>query len=303
VRTTVSIPLHASATWVETVVEDVRQLAPVARVVVSDATGLDDALERVRAAVAGSAGADDVVWLGPRPLEPGWVAHGNDLLARVTTDYAMWLPHDDLVGPDWVVAAEAALDADPGAALASGTVVSIDDEPGIESPGHVLVPADDLAEPDVALRLASALRHVMRPQPELLGMLFRAVVRRATAPPLPATEDGVWADVLWAVSALAAGHLAPIDATYSKRWYPTSAHRAWPDMYAEPGLRLDVLPRALQAAPPDARVAALAAGWEQDRLRIEAEATELAVSRARAAAAREAALQAEVDRLRAGTDH
>ena len=88
-RTTVSIPLHASATWIDTVVEDVRQLAPVARVVVSDATGLDDALDRVRAAVAESAGADDVVWLGPRPLEPGWVAHANDLLARATTDYVM----------------------------------------------------------------------------------------------------------------------------------------------------------------------------------------------------------------------
>ena len=121
----------------------------------------------------------------------------------------------------------------------------------------------------------------MRPQPELLGMLFRAVVRRASAPPLPATEGGVWADVLWAVSVLAAGHLAPIDATYSKRWYASSAHRSWPDMYADPRLRLELLPRALQAAPPDARVAALAAGWEQDRLRIEGEATELAVCRAR----------------------
>ena len=66
----------------------------------------------------------------------------------------------------------------------------------------------------------------------------------------------------------------------------------------KPGLRLELLPRALQAAPPDARVAALAAGWEQDRLRIEAEATELAVRRARAAAAREAALQADIDRVR-----
>jgi hypothetical protein len=296
------MPLHASAMWVDTVVEDVRRLAPVARVVVSDATGLDDALDQVRAAVAGSPGVDDVVWLGPRPLEPGWVAHGNDLLARAATEYVMWLPHDDLVGPEWVLAAEGALDAEPGAALACGTVVSIDDEPGIESPGRVLVPAPDLAEPDVTLRLASALRLAMRPQPELLGMLFRSVVRRAVAPPLPATDGGVWADVLWAVSVLAAGHLAPIDATYSKRWYAASAHRSWPDQYAEPALRLELLPAALRSAPPEAQVAALAQGWEQDRVRMLDDANELAVSRIRAASAREAALQAEVDRLRAELD-
>ena len=296
-RTTVSIPLHASAKWVDTVVEDVRQLAPVARVVVSDATGLDDSLDRVRAAVAGSPGADQVVWLGPRPIEPGWVAHGNDLLARATTEYAMWLPHDDLVGPEWVQAAETALDADPGAALACGTVVSIDDEPGIEAPGRVLAPAADLADPDPSARLAAALRHVMRPQPELLGMLFRAVVRRASAPPLPATDDGVWADILWAASALGTGHLAVIDATYRKRWHRSSAHRAWPDLYAEPGLRLHLLPAALRSAPFEAQVAALASGWEQDRERLLVQANELAVARIRAASAREAALKAEVDRL------
>jgi hypothetical protein len=297
-RTTVSIPLHASAAWVDDIVENVRRLAPVARVVVSDATGVDDALDRVRAVVAGSPAADQVAWLGPRALEPGWVAHCNDLLARADTELAMWLPHDDLVGPEWVLAAEAALDAHPGAVMACGTVVSIDHEPDIEAPGHVLVPAADLADPDVARRLAAALRHVMRPQPELLGMLFRSVVRRSAVPSLPATDGGVWADVLWALSCLAGGHLVPIDATYRKRWYGSSEHRAWPDLYAEPRLRLELLPDALRGAPPEAQVAALAHGWEQDRERMRVDANELAVSRIRAASAREAALQAELDRLR-----
>lgn len=299
-RTTVSIPLHASARWVDTVVANVGALVPVARVVVSDATGVDDSLDRVRAALGPA--ADEVTWLGPRPLAPGWVAHGNDLLARAATPFVMWLPHDDLVGADWVVRSEAALDADPAAVLACGTVTSVDDEAGIEAPGRDLVPAHDLTTRDPSLRLAAALRHVMRPEPELLGMLFRAVVRRAAAPPLPATGevgDGVWADVLWALEVLAAGHLAPVEATYRKRWYEGSAHRDWPDLYAEPRLRLELLPAALRTAPPEAQVAALVHGWEEDRRRIHDQQTELAVSRARAAAAREAALEAEIGRLRA----
>lgn len=301
VRTTVSVPLHGSARWVDSVVANVAGLAPVARVVVSDATGVDDALDRVRAALGAT--ADAVTWLPPRPLAPGWVAHANDLLARATTPYVMWLPHDDLVGADWVVRSEAALDADPAAALACGTVTSVDDEAGIEAPGRDLLPADDLAERDPSGRLAAALRHVMRPEPERLGMLFRAVVRRDAAPPLPVTDvagDGVWADVLWALQVLAAGHLAPIDAVYRKRWYEGSAHRDWPDLYADPRLRLDLLPAALRSAPPEAQVAALVHGWEEDRRRLHDQQTELAVSRARAAAAREAALQAEVERLRTG---
>ena len=300
-RTTVSIPLHASARWVDQVVANLRALAPVAHLVVSDATGVDDALDEIRRAV-GDIGPE-VTWLGPRDLDAGWVAHGNDLLARVATPYAMWLPHDDEVGPDWVHAAEAALDADPAAALACGTVVSVDDEPDIESPGYVLVPAADLGERDVTGRLVAAVRHVMHPSPELLGMLYRSVVRRDAVPPLPATgPDGRWADVLWALSVLASGHLAPIAATYRKRWHAGSAHRSWPDLYDDPRLRTELLPAALTGAPPEAQVTAMAHGWEEDRRRIHDQQVDLAVSRSRAASAREAALAAEVERLRAGPD-
>ena len=98
-RTTVLIPLHRSEPWFEVVSRNLRTLAPVANLVVSDATGSDDTWERLRARHADL----PITWLGTRPLEPGWVAHCNDLLARTDTELAMWLPHDDDLTADSMV--------------------------------------------------------------------------------------------------------------------------------------------------------------------------------------------------------
>ncbi len=183
-RTTVSIPLHASAPWVDVVVGNVERLAGVARVVVSDATGADDALERVRDAVGTRPGVE---FLGPRSLAAGWVAHSNDLLSRASTPYVMWLPHDDDIDADWVVAAERELDAHPDAVLAVGAVGSVVDRDGmVEHSGRIELDPR-LTGGDAGTRMLAGGLEWLGGRGCPLGLLFRSVARREAAVPLPTT--------------------------------------------------------------------------------------------------------------------
>jgi hypothetical protein len=84
-RTTVAIPLHASARWFDVIGANLDRLAGHARLVVSDPTGLDDTLSRLR---IGREHVDGIEWR-TTATAPGWVAHCNALLAEATTEYFM----------------------------------------------------------------------------------------------------------------------------------------------------------------------------------------------------------------------
>jgi hypothetical protein len=268
VRTTVLVPLHASTRWTQVVAGNIERLAPHARLVVSDAAGLDDGLDRLRAQVGD---LPDCEWLGPRPLAPGWVPHCNDLLSRATTEFVMWLPQDDEVDADWIQLAEKALDADPGAVLALGLLRSLEAEDRANPSTIAIAPHEPFAAPEVEDRVREALGVCIRGRVGLLGAAFRGVFRRDRGVPLPAAlaPEGAWADVLWALSMLAVGSFTPTGAIYWKRWYAGNTHGRWPDLLADKDLRAQALPRALEQLPAGMRERLLAECWasEADLLR------------------------------------
>ncbi len=266
-RTTVLIPLHASARWLPVVTGTIERLAPSARLLVSDATGLDDTLDRLRERFGARAGIE---WVGQRPLARGWVAHCNDLVERSTTEFVMWMPHDDETDGDWVTLGEQALDANPGAVLALGRLRSLErDAEGTEDralPSHIVLDAHvPFLAPDAASRATEALDVCLRGNTSLLGAAFRGVVRREAAVPLPDTgDDGAWADILWAISMLTVGAYAATDAVYWKRWHVANTHSTWRDPRRDPSFRAQVLPDALHALAPVVRAQVLAAAWAAD---------------------------------------
>ena len=261
-HTTVAIPLHASARWFEVIDANLTRLAGHAQVVVSDPTGLDDTLVRLKAR---HAHVDGITWR-TTTTAAGWVAHCNALLAEATTEYFMWLPHDDEIGPEWVYLAEQELQRDPNAMLTVGVIVPVG--AGVEFPFN---PAFTLSDPEE--RVAAALADLVTGRARTLGLLYRAVFRRAGASPLPETE---YADVPWAIAMLATGHAVQIDAPYRKRWHPTSVSASWSPMLVLPGFRsthiADAVSRVGARAP-----ALLAHAWESEITPIATRRAELAV--------------------------
>ncbi len=263
-RTTVLVPLHASGAWEEVVAGNLTRLTGHADLVVSDATGVDDTLDRLRRRFGERPG---IAWLGPRPLRSGWVAHCNDLLARTRTELVTWLPHDDEVDADWVRLGEQALDAHPDAVLALGRLRSVD-RPGAAPLAYDPHPPFQGSDP--VDRMLAALEVALRGDASPLGAAFRGVFRPDRAVPLPDTDAaGSWADVLWAVEMLTLGPFAPTDAVYRKRWYAGNTHGTWRSARRDPAFRAELLPRALAGLPAQTRSRVLATAWAQDAARAD----------------------------------
>jgi hypothetical protein len=304
VRTTVLVPLHGSARWLPVVTGTIERLAPHAQLLVSDATGVDDTLARLRERFGH---LENVEWVGPRPLPAGWVAHCNDLLERARTEYVMWMPHDDETHPAWVTLGERALDDSPGAVLALGRLQSLEqNELGVDDrsvPSRVTYdPHPPFLDSDAEKRVGEALRLCFRGPGSLLGMAFRGVFRRESAVPLPDTgPDGAWADILWAIRMLGVGSFTSTEAAYWKRWYDGSTHDRWARRGTDPLFRTEYLPVAVSPLDPAARMRVLMAAWAEDASVYEERITRMAARReaaARAARDRLAASQARVRELR-----
>ena len=202
---TVTIPLFRSAPWLEVIERNVTRLAGVARVIISDPTGADEAFLALQDRGFGAS----VEFAGARDLEPGWVAHCNDLAARARTPYVMWLSHDDEIEPAWVHASVAALDRDPTAVAAVGRVTG-------ESPRAEFAQNPDYSSRSQRDRVAAGLRDLVQGRPDSLGLLFRSVQRRELAPLLLPTPNDAWADVPWALKMLSRGPVAFHDEPFFK---------------------------------------------------------------------------------------
>jgi len=259
-RTTVAIPLHASAEHLEVVAGNVERLRLVADVVVSDATGVDDTLARLRERL----GEDAATWRGPDPAGAGWVAHCNLLLAEARTEFFAWLPHDDEADADWVLAGEAALDAHPDAVAATGRVEPIGEVPG--APGFAM--PDELGSPDAEARVRAGLQALSEGDGSALTVLFHGVLRRALTPALPLTEGDAWADTPWALEALVAGPVVRTDSTYRKSWDPGTASALWSPLERTEGFRDGAWVAAIRGLAPEARARVLAAAWETEARRL-----------------------------------
>jgi hypothetical protein len=284
-KTTVLVPLHRSARWFDVVAGNIDRVAPVASVMVSDVTGVDDTLERLRQRFAGQAG---VSFLAPRPLAPGWVAHSNDLLARTSTPYAMWLPHDDEIDASWITESEELLDARPDVVATLGDVTGIYEPEGTPSYWtHVLEPSfTSTIDFD---RCVSAVRTAVVGDTSNLGALFRVVFRSRSAPPLPRFLEGdEWADVLWAVRLLTGGAIARLpSARYRKRFYDGNTHGSWRDIRSTPTFRSRDIVDALADLPSNEALRVIAAVWSEEVLALTGAGSPISASDARAAGVEE----------------
>lgn len=268
-RTTVLVPLHRAAPWRERVLDTVLQLLPVARVVLSDATEHDDTLDQLADRLAQHPDRAALELVGARPLDPGWVAHANDLQRSVVTEFCMWLPQDDVVGPDWVRAGERALDARSDAVLAVGAL-RLEGEGSTE----LLPPIDAYAAPAAVDRVRAALRRQFFTGPPGLGHAFRGVQRASARIPLPTvTVDGIdpalgWkADVLWALRLLSHGAFVPIDAVYRKTVHAASASHRWPGENLTPGFRARLVEQ-LDGLSDAERLALVTELWDEEAARL-----------------------------------
>lgn len=279
-RSTVAIPLHRSAPWIETVADNIARIRPFARVVVSDATEQDDTLARLRARLPG----EDIEWLGRRDLAAGWVPHCNDLLARSTTEFFMWMPHDDDLHADWVLDGQAALDLAPDAVMAVGRIDVERRDGSDRGPDAALTLDPRLSDSDLQLRVASAVGFVVDGSASALGAAFRGLLRRETAQPLPAVDDqGSWADLLWGIRMAVGGRFVESAGRYLKRWHAENTHTEWRNLRLDERLRRDLIPAALSDLDPEARTVVLATAWAAEVARSDRLLRAVAEERARIA--------------------
>ena len=265
-RTTVSMPLHGSAQWIDVIAGNIERLAPVSQVVVSDVSSLDDTLDVLRARFGGHPGVE---FLEPRAIAPGWVSHCNDLLARARTPFGMWLPHDDDVDQSWITEGERLLDADPSMIAAVGDIVMINQRDPNAPPWRIAL-LDEFGAPAATSRAATALRATLIGDASSLGLLYRAMVRTSVAPALPTIPaDGHWADVFWGIQLVVRGGVVRMPtAEYRKRLHAGNTHSLWGNLLLEPTLREEHLPRALADLQPAAVTRLLAEAWTAEALEL-----------------------------------
>lgn len=279
---TVLVPLHRSGPYIEIVASNLERLAGGCQLVVSDVHDdrvIDDLRERL-------ADSDAIRWLGPREVEPGWVAHYEDLRQHVETPFFLWLPHDDEIDLDYVVRCRAALD-DPRVVAATGVIETV------RGPGLLDIECPPM--PDVG----HARRYVARANELLfewnLGVAFRSVFRTDAVPPLVDTnERSEWADIVWTYGVVLDGELVEVpEARYRKRFYEESTHSRWrpgvhpralPHLHREVFRRLDLPGRYEIADELVARSAAIGVD-EIDRYRLDRDHARDEVERTRTHAA------------------
>lgn len=266
-RSTVGIPLHNSATWIDNVIRNIEKLSTVAQVLVSDHVENDDTLQRVKQKFLDHS---NVSFLGKRPGVKSWAEHCNQLRDSCTTEFFMWLPHDDEVGTDWITRGQHALDANQEAVLAVGSlrrVTQHDEE-------KILIPSleNEILDP-VERMYRALLRQFVSGDPGF-GESFRGLQRTALTPRLPDLDDafpshpkGWKADVFWSIEALSLGPFVAIDAEYRKLFYPTSESATWEMANNVPGFRVELLKRIQHLSQED-RVVLLSRVWDAEASRL-----------------------------------
>ena len=267
-RTTVAIPLHASAPWLSVVEANLRRLAGRAQIVVSDGSGLDDTLDQLRERCTDLPG---IVWRSAT-TPGGWVGHCNVLLDEATTEYFMWLPHDDDIDDRWVPEAERVLDHDDSVVLALGDTL------GSMADGQIVALNLDarLSDPDVNERLAAVADIWVNGETSSLGVSFRGVFRRAGAPALPQLDAvGSWSDLLWAGNFLSQGRFATTTARYLKRYHSANTHGVWARMRDGDQMRTALLPQLLGHLDPAEAARIVGATWNCERRRLSDECAAL----------------------------
>jgi len=190
---TVCIPAYAAEGFIDRTLEAVRaQTHASLRILVSVDAGPDATAARCRAHAA----IDPRVDVIEQPVRLGWAANINDLLARVRSEFACLVFHDDLVDPAYVERLRDALLADPHASSAHTDLVGFGDRDDVEAGREYTGTAPQ--------RMLEFLRDGAQ------GAPLRSLVRRSMFAPdlhLPvAGPDGQWRCLPYSLRLLAAGN-------------------------------------------------------------------------------------------------
>jgi glycosyltransferase involved in cell wall biosynthesis len=141
-----------------------------------------------------------------QPQRLGWVAHVNFLLESVDTPYFMLLYHDDTISPGYIAAAIAALEADPAAAVAHGSVRNH----GLRS--------DVLATESIRGDPVERVREFLRRGPTSAELGQRGVIRAGVlasgAHLRTRRSDGMLSNTLWSLELLFSGDSINCDGQY-----------------------------------------------------------------------------------------
>lgn len=216
---TVAVPLHRSAPWVDTVLQNVRNLPDeVTEIVLSDRTCVDGAASRLATLL----GDDPRVVVVAEETGLGWAEHFQLLLEEAHGDLFMWMPHDDHFAPSWVPTLVQALLDHPTAWLAFGHMdcVQLD---GTTPAGTWPHPPPGLVQGWGVLR--------MMLQGEM-GVPFRGLFRRrevlASDLRMAPSDRMHGVDMLWAFSLGLQSAMVYDDRTTTlKRFYATSTYASW----------------------------------------------------------------------------
>lgn len=160
-------------------------------------------------------GARARVAVQPRRL--GWVGNANAALRMAETPYAMLMPHDDLLEPDYVSACMAALRGDPTAVLAYSDLDWMHGADGVIS--------------ETSVRGTQRERTIRVVARHFNAVALRGVFNRAAAPRhlVPGFAIGDFAaDTLWVARMAAQGAMVRVPRVlYHKRYKAGSVHDVW----------------------------------------------------------------------------
>ena len=226
-KTTVLIPLYQSQAWIPNLLRNIEELSAVAQIIVSDDTEKDSTLKQLKRHFRNNKNVD--FW-GKRNTTPGWVAHCNNLKKIASTEYFMWLPHDDSVKSDWILCGEEALTTNHNAVMALGALRLSSQE----GPEQLLLPSAENEILDPIERVTKALTRQFVTKEPGFGHSFHGVQRRDLSPDLPTSSSEItgqphgWkADVFWSLEALTIGTFAVIEAEHLKNQHPESESSNW----------------------------------------------------------------------------
>ena len=214
---TVCVPAYNAAAFIETTLGKVAQQShPGMRVLVSVDLSTDDTVERCR-----KFEQDERFRVVAHDQRRNWIDNINGMLDRVETDDYCILPHDDLIERDYLVALQAALDANEKAAVAFTDIVAFGELKG------------SVSQPSVGGDLFDRVMTFLIDHFDAVA--FRGVVRRSRAGRdlrlRPNRFSGYAADSLWMLQVLVHGELLRVprrpETRYHKFYRIRSQHHRW----------------------------------------------------------------------------
>ncbi|QDT41425.1 hypothetical protein Pan241w_14860 [Gimesia alba] len=241
-RLTVLMPVHRGRRWVDSISKTINGCPAGCRIIVSDITQLDDALDVLEQRHQG----DQRVCFRRRAGVADWRLHANELLSLADTEFFSIMPQDDEIGPGYYEELIAALDATPSAGLAFGVIEKLD-----------LKRNQQTRTPTVPIPLGMKppwWEAIHLDRHWNLGIPYRGVVRQQFNSPLPLFSHD-FADQIWVFGIALQTYLVEVPtAVYLKQYHENNTHSTWEPLVGEQ--RRDILLNEIEtrlADQPDDR--------------------------------------------------